>query len=221
MREERHPDSEALARIGAGVRNRLSRMQSVRRAPVDTAEIYTLDNFIPAEACRCLTALIDAVACPSRLVEEDDWAGYRTSYSGDIDPANATVLALEGHLNRLTGLDTAHSECAQGQRYLCGEYYHEHCDWFDTNADYWQHEDNNGGQRSWTAMIYLNAVEEGGHTDFTRLGLRVTPRPGTLLLWNNALPDGSPNPWTLHAARPVVRGVKYVVTKWYRARARR
>lgn len=218
MRGERHPDSEALARIGAGVRDRLSRMESVQRAPVDTAEIYTIDNFIPAAVCRCLTGLIDDVACPSRLVEEDDWAGYRTSYSGDIDPANAVVRALEHDLNRLTGLDTARSECAQGQRYLCGEYYHEHCDWFDTGADYWHHEDSNGGQRSWTAMIYLNAVEEGGYTDFTKLGLRVRPRPGTLLLWNNACPDGSPNPWTLHAARPVERGVKYVVTKWYRAR---
>ena len=219
MADEYHPDCEALAQIGAGVRNRLSDIPSARRIAVDTAEIYTIENFLPPTTCRRLTALIDAVACPSRLVEEDEWEGYRTSYSGDIDPKDATVCALERDLTHLTGLDTTRSECAQGQRYLTGEYYHEHWDWFDTKAAYWPGEDRNGGQRSWTAMVYLNTVEEGGHTDFTRLGLRVAPRPGTLLLWNNALPDGTPNPWTIHAARPVVRGVKYVVTKWYRARS--
>ncbi|TCM21935.1 prolyl 4-hydroxylase [Novosphingobium sp. PhB165] len=218
MRGENHPDCEALARIGAGVRDRLARVPSAHRAVIEGAEIYTVADFISADACHRLTSLIDAVACPSRLVEEEDWEGYRTSYSGDIDPADPTIRALERDLSRLTGLDAARSECAQGQRYRCGEYYHEHCDWFDTDADYWPQEDGNGGQRSWTAMVYLNTVELGGYTDFTKLGLRVTPQPGTLLLWNNACPDGSPNPWTLHAARPVERGVKYVVTKWYRAR---
>ena len=34
--------------------------------------------------------------------------------------------------------------------------------------------------------------------------------------WNNADPEGVPNPWTIHAGRPVEAGVKYVITKWYR-----
>ena len=67
-------------------------------------------------------------------------------------------------------------------------------------------------------MVFLNAVEEGGTTDFPRLGMSIEPRPGALLLWNNADPEGVPNPWTIHAGMPVVRGVKYIITKWYRAR---
>ena len=39
-----------------------------------------------------------------------------------------------------------------------------------------------------------------------------------LVLWNNALPDGTVNDDTLHAATPVERGVKYVITKWFRTR---
>jgi prolyl 4-hydroxylase len=38
------------------------------------------------------------------------------------------------------------------------------------------------------------------------------------LVWNNMGRDGKPNPLTLHAGRPVEQGVKYIVTKWYRAR---
>ena len=30
--------------------------------------------------------------------------------------------------------------------------------------------------------------------------------------------DGAPNPYSLHAARPVAQGTKYVVTKWFRER---
>jgi prolyl 4-hydroxylase len=67
-------------------------------------------------------------------------------------------------------------------------------------------------------MIYLNDVEAGGATEFPRLNISVPPQQGALLCWNNALADGSPNDQTIHAARPVERGVKYVITKWYRTR---
>ena len=65
-------------------------------------------------------------------------------------------------------------------------------------------------------MAYLNAVEEGGETAFPRLGVSIAPRPGMLLIWNNADEDGVPNPHVLHAGTPVTRGTKYIITKWYR-----
>lgn len=67
-------------------------------------------------------------------------------------------------------------------------------------------------------MAFLNDVEEGGQTWFTRVGLKVTPQKGALVVWNNATPEGIPNEMTLHAAMPVVKGVKHVVTRWYRVR---
>ncbi|MEE4450398.1 2OG-Fe(II) oxygenase [Novosphingobium resinovorum] len=213
-----NPDCKALARIGAAVRGRLAQQPCVRRYPDERAEIYAIDGFLAPLACQRLMALIDAVACPSALVTGEGWPDYRTSYSGDIDTAEPCVQDLETRLSAITGIAECCGESAQGQRYQCGQYFHEHCDWFDTTAGYWQDERRCGGQRSWTAMIYLNAVDEGGMTDFTRVALSIPPSAGTLLLWNNALPDGTPNPWTMHAARPVVRGVKYVVTKWFRTR---
>jgi prolyl 4-hydroxylase len=213
-----HPDRKAFARIGATVRERLSLQPLARRLPEERAEIYAIDNFLPAATCARLIALIDAVATPSSLVEQDLWPDYRTSYSGDIDAGALCVRRLERKLSAITGIAATWGEAAQGQRYTCGQFFNEHCDWFDTDASYWRQERRCGGQRSWTAMVYLNAVDEGGTTDFTRVALSIPPRTGTLLLWNNAQPDGTPNPWTMHAARPVLRGVKYVVTKWFRTR---
>lgn len=213
-----HPDQKALARIGSAVRERLANEPGARRLPENRIEIYAVDDFLPVTDCARLMTLIDAVACPSALVDGGDWPDYRTSYSGDIDTLEPCVMALEARLSAMTGIAPACGESAQGQRYNCGQYFHEHCDWFDTTSSYWRRERRCGGQRSWTAMVYLNTVDEGGMTDFTRIALSVPPRAGALLLWNNALPDGTPNPWTMHAARPVVRGTKYVITKWFRTR---
>ncbi|WP_404482761.1 2OG-Fe(II) oxygenase [Novosphingobium sp. BL-52-GroH] len=213
-----HPDQKALARIGASVRERLADDPAARRLPEDRAEIYAIDDFLPVHACTRLMGLIDAVACPSDLIDAADWPDYRTSYSGNLDAMDTCVQDLEARISTVTGIAATRGETPQGQRYQCGQFFHEHCDWFDTASSYWRRERRCGGQRSWTAMVYLNTVDEGGLTDFTRVALSVPPCPGTLLLWNNALPDGTPNPWTMHAARPVVRGVKYVVTKWFRTR---
>ena len=65
-------------------------------------------------------------------------------------------------------------------------------------------------------MLTLNEPREGGETDFPKLGLCLKPRQGRLLLWNNMLPDGRPNPNTLHAGLPVERGIKHIVTMWFR-----
>lgn len=213
-----HPDCRSLARIGAAVRERLSSDPSVWRFPDERIELYAVESFIGADACTRLIAMIDAVACPSSIVADSPWPDYRTSCSGDINVGDHAVRDLDTRLAALTGLSLTCGEFAQGQRYQCGQYFEEHCDWFDTTAGYWRREKRCGGQRSWTAMVYLNAVDEGGTTDFTRLRLSVPPTAGCLLLWNNAREDGTPNPWSMHAARPVVRGVKYVVTKWFRAR---
>ncbi len=67
-------------------------------------------------------------------------------------------------------------------------------------------------------MAFLNSVAEGGHTDFSEIGASIEPKPGVLLIWNNARPDGTPNEATLHAGTPVIKGEKYILTKWYRTR---
>ena len=65
-------------------------------------------------------------------------------------------------------------------------------------------------------MIYLNEVAAGGATRFRMLDKTFRPEVGKLLLWNNRLPDGQVNPATLHHGMKVRKGVKYVITKWYR-----
>ena len=213
-----HSDQGALARLGAAVRERLAADQSVYRVPVERAEIFAVGQFLAPGECARLRALIDTVARPSDTFETGAHAGYRSSYSGDVDPADSFVRMIERRIADLLGIDLAWGETIQGQRYLPGQEFRAHRDWFDPAAAYWPREVANGGQRSWTAMVYLNDVEEGGVTEFPLIEVSIAPQAGALLAWNNAAPDGRPNPDVLHAALPVVSGVKYVITKWFRTR---
>jgi hypothetical protein len=53
-----------------------------------------------------------------------------------------------------------------------------------------------------TLVFYLNDDVEGGATEFPELGQIISPRRGRALLFQHRV---------LHAARPVTRGVKYVL----------
>lgn len=212
------PDQTALADLGAAVRTRLTDHPAIYRIPDKRIELFALGDFLDEGECIRLCTMIDAAARPSALHQLDYASGFRTSYSGDLDPRDPFVAGISARIDALLGVPDEIGEPVQGQRYRPGQEFKPHNDWFYTSEAYWPQEKARGGQRSWTAMAYLNPVEAGGATAFTLLGIEIEPKPGVLLLWNNALPDGRPNEATLHAGLPVTAGAKYIITKWYRTR---
>ena len=211
------PDKDALRRVGETVRKRLTG-NNVYKLPTDKAEIFAVGDFLTPSECQRAMRMIDTVARPSSLYDQDYSSGFRTSYSGDLDSYDPLIKAISRRIDDLLGINGICGETIQGQRYFPGQEFKAHNDWFYTDQDYWKGERKRGGQRSWTAMAFLNKVEKGGETHFLEVGAKIEPKPGVLLVWNNALPDGSPNENTLHAGTPVIEGVKYVLTKWYRTR---
>lgn len=212
------PDKDALKRVGAAVRKRLESDPEAYRVETDKAEIFAIGDFLSPAECQRLCMMIDVTAKPSTLHEQDYASGFRTSYSGDLDQRDPFVMGISRRIDDRLGMNPICGEAIQGQRYLPGQQFKPHNDWFYTSEKYWELERKRGGQRSWTAMAFLNEVEEGGETHFTEVGVKIEPKPGVLLVWNNALPDGTPNEDTMHAGTPVVKGAKYVFTKWYRTR---
>ena len=212
------PDQDALARTGELVRKRLLGDPGVYKVDTDKAELFAVGDFLTPAECTRLCEMVDATARPSSLHEIGYDSGFRTSYSGDLDPFDSFVKGIGRRIDDLLGVDPQVGEAIQGQRYLPGQQFKPHNDWFYTSEKYWLDEQKRGGQRSWTTMAFLNEVEEGGETHFTDVGIKIEPKPGVLLIWNNALPDGTPNEGTIHAGTPVVKGSKYIITKWYRTR---
>jgi len=204
------------SRAGAEVGARLDADPAVTRAGADGIQLYWREDFLDTAACDRLIALIDAGRRPSTLMSDRAGTGYRTSESCDLDRWSPDIRPIDEAIAGQLGLAPEHGETMQGQRYAPGQHFRAHHDYFDPRESYWQRMKEQGGQRTWTAMVYLNDVAEGGATWFPQAGVRVSPKRGLLLAWNNMKSDGEPNPLTVHEGTAVTRGVKYIVTKWFR-----
>ncbi len=181
-------------------------------------QLYLREGFLSAAECAGLVAQIDAGSYPSPLFEKDKYAGARTSQSCNLNVYDPLVAEVETRIADCLGIERSWGEPLQGQRYEVGQCFRDHVDFFYVDQPYWAEYEPHGGQRTWTAMIYLSEGVSGGGTRFPLLDLEIKPRLGRLLIWNNMAADGGPNGWTLHAGQPVDEGVKYIVTKWYRER---
>lgn len=190
----------------------------VRHAPTPKLDLFMVDDFLPDELCDALIALIEADRRPSTVADYNGDVHFRTSETCDLDVTNPHVAELERRLDAFHGIDPAHGETPQGQRYAVGQEFKQHTDWFNPDGEDWERYCSVAGQRTWTFMIYLNDVEAGGGTRFKAIRKTVQPKKGKLLCWNNRKPDGSGNVNTLHHGMKVRSGVKYVITKWYRER---
>ena len=189
----------------------------MQRLPSDKAELLQLRAFVTPDLAARLIELIEQDRRPSTLADAGDDRYFRTSETCDLDAAaEPAVRSLEEQLFALNGIDPAHGEPLQGQRYDVGQEFKPHCDYFNPGGADWNRYCSVAGQRTWTFMIYLNEVEAGGATRFKALGKTFQPEVGKLLCWNNRRPDQRENPNTIHHGMKVRRGRKYVITKWYR-----
>ncbi|RFF68703.1 hypothetical protein D0A40_05290 [Xanthomonas campestris pv. raphani] len=97
-----------------------------------------------------------------------------------------------------------------------GEHYRPHRDYLPPNTI--AIDRPAAGNRLRTVCVYLNAVQAGGATDFPIAGVRVQPRAGAVVCFDNLLADGTPDPDSLHAGLPVDAGSKWLGTLWFRER---
>jgi prolyl 4-hydroxylase len=207
-----------LGEIGRSTAARLVRDPQVQMVNGSGIDLYCYQNFLSAEECGGLIAMIDSDRKPSGLLSASDDPEFRTSESCDLDRWHPFVDGIDKRICALMGMKARQGETLQGQRYTVGQQFKAHHDYFHVGESYWESERKRGGQRSWTAMIYLDAPFGGGETFFPSAGLKVTPRAAMLLAWNNMDKRGEPNPNALHESMPVSAGTKNIVTKWFRER---
>jgi prolyl 4-hydroxylase len=212
--------AQAAPQSAASPAARLGQTAGVQRVPTRELELFVVRDFLDAATCADLIERIDERRRPSEIADDLGIANYRTSETCDLDWRDPVVGAVDAKIAGLLGLPLSASEPLQGQRYAAGQEFKPHTDTFEPGGyDYFVHTADTG-QRTWTAMIYLNEPEDGGATRFKLIGKTIQPETGKLIAWNNLLPDGKPNPATLHQGMKVRRGTKYVLTKWFRERPR-
>jgi prolyl 4-hydroxylase len=124
------------------------------------------------------------------------------------------VRNIEARLAKLLDLPVEHGEGLQVLHYLPGQEYEPHYDWFDPTQPGYAAVTARGGQRIASVVMYLNTPEEGGGTAFPNVGLTVTAQTGSAVYFAYEGGDTS----SLHAGLPVIRGEKWIATKWLRER---
>lgn len=211
------------ASLGSGyppepVIERMLAQPGVQRTPTPKLSLFQYRGFLDEAMCGRIIDLIDANRRPSELANYNGDAAFRTSETCDLDSDEPAVAELERLIVAFTGLDPAHGEPIQGQRYAIGQEFKNHTDYFEPSSMDFEKFCALTGNRTWTVMIYLNEPEAGGATRFKAIDKIVQPEAGKLLAWNNLRADGTCNPSTLHQGMKVRSGVKYVVTKWFRER---
>ena len=184
-------------------------------------QIYTYENFLTPKDCELLIEESNKNLRPStvsNIKDEVITSSARTSATADLHYfASAYLNEIDNKITSFMQLNPFLGEIMQTQKYEIGQYYKEHTDYFHPLTREYKTYTEWMGQRTWTFMLYLNDVEEGGETYFKHLKLKVKPKQGMAIFWNNLYKNGIPNFKTAHEACPPVSGEKYVITKWFRS----
>ncbi|MCK5896401.1 MAG: 2OG-Fe(II) oxygenase [Cocleimonas sp.] len=189
-----------------------------RKIETDKAHLYVINDFLTHQECDDVIARIKPQCRPSTITSQDEPdKTFRTSQTCDLSHhADYFVKDLNRRIADYLGYEEERSEGIQGQFYQIGNQFKTHSDFFEPNTAEYQQFASEMGQRTWTFMIYLNDVPKGGQTEFTELGITFTPKKGQALAWNSLKSNGDVNRQTLHWAKPILKGEKYVITKWFR-----
>ncbi|XP_021751435.1 probable prolyl 4-hydroxylase 9 [Chenopodium quinoa] len=190
-------------------------------------------NFANAEQCESIISMAKAQLRPSKLALRkgetmESTEGVRTSsgmfISADEDKTGIFDL-IDEKIARATMIPRSNGEAYNVLRYEVGQKYNSHYDAFNP-SEYGPQK----SQRVASFLLYLSDVEEGGETMFPYendnldfnydfkdcIGLKVKPHRGDGILFYSLFINGTIDPTSLHGSCPVVRGEKWVATKWIR-----
>lgn len=140
----------------------------------------------------------------------------RTSSTAMLPPRDPVVRAITERAAHISGYPYANIEPLQLVQYTAGQRYEPHFDYGEA-CDF--EENLRNGHRHVTMLVYLNDVpeEDGGHTVFPKLELKLSPKARAAITFNDCLPNGQEDPRTLHGGSPPSNGTKVAINIWIRA----
>lgn len=190
----------------------------------DSPRIVALEGFFSQDECDHFVKISQAKKIPSSVVDSSNGREmvnpYRTGTMAVLEPRTDSIVHNAGlKVAHVTNTREEQGEPFQVVGYKRGDQYKPHQDWFDPETAAFSAHAVNGGQRIKTLMVYVKCPKAGGETEFVGLGIKIKPKLGMALMWDNVLMNGKPDPRLLHAARPVISGEKFVATRWIRERA--
>ncbi|MEW5757709.1 MAG: 2OG-Fe(II) oxygenase [Pseudomonadota bacterium] len=198
--------------------------QSLPKVICTSPALYLLENFLSHEECDHFIRIAEKQIAPSVVVDENsgqyvahkDRTSRGTHFLKNQDPV---IAAVEQRTALYSNTPIENGENIQILHYGIGAEYKPHFDYFDPVLPGSAEVLKRGGQRICTFVMYLNDVEEGGETIFPVPNVKVTPRKGDAAFFWDVTADGKIDPNSLHGGAPVIKGEKWIATRWIRERA--
>ncbi len=190
---------------------------------VTAPDVVLLDNFMTHTECDAFCELSKSTLIRSTVVDDATGASvgheHRTSMGTHFTLGqNDLVKKIEARIAEITGTPIPNGEGIQILNYAGGGEYKPHFDYFPDNTGGRVHTAK-GGQRIITVIMYLNDVKAGGATVLPEINLNIYPKKGSALYFSYFNSVGQVDPSTLHGGLPVIKGEKWIATKWIRERA--
>ncbi|KAJ4960438.1 hypothetical protein NE237_020348 [Protea cynaroides] len=198
---------------------------------------FLYEGFLSDEECDHLIKLAKDKLGRSMVADNESGKSIksevRTSSGMFISKAQDEIVkTIERKIAAWTFLPEENGESIQVLRYKHGEKYEPHFDYFfdKVNQEF-------GGHRVATVLMYLSNVEKGGETvfpdaeskivqpkddswsDCAKNGYAVKPKKGDAILFFSLHPDATTDPSSLHGSCPVIEGEKWSAAKWIHVRS--
>jgi prolyl 4-hydroxylase len=170
-------------------------------------EMYHFPEFLSFENC---DKLIEWADKDLSLKKNKSLVSYINKKDPIYDEVNS-------RLHILMNFDYSTGEDFFVQKYPEGYEEKEHFDYFPISDKNSKKQLDERGQRTWTMIVYLNDVNDGGETSFKSIDKDFKPAKGDVVIWKNVYHDGNENPYTKHIEKPTIDGDKYILTKYFRA----
>ena len=192
-------------------------------AKAERPMLAVLNEVLSADECEQLIALARNRLKPSTVVDpqtgKDVVAGHRSSFGMFFRfQENAFIARLDQRFAEIMNLPMEHGEGIQILHYPAGAQSTPHFDFLLPSNPANQASLARSGQRVSTMVTYLNDVESGGETIFPAAGWMVSPQRGNAVYFEYCNSLDQLDHASLHAGNPVIRGEKWVATKWMRQR---
>lgn len=194
-------------------------------------------NFLTNEECDHLITLAKDKLEKSMVADNDSGKSIesevRTSSGMFLRKGQDEVVAnVEARIAAWTFLPKENGESIQILHYEHGQKYEPHFDYFHDKVN-----QELGGHRVATVLMYLSDVAKGGETvfpnseekksqpkgddwsDCAKNGYAVKPRKGDALLFFSLHLNATTDPRSLHGSCPVIEGEKWSATKWIHVRS--
>lgn len=201
---------------------------------------WLFKSFLSPEECDHLIALAEPAVQRSTVVDAQTGGGavnnIRTSHGMFLPRGYDSVMkSIEERIAMATLLPVNHGEDLQILRYQPGQKYDAHWDYFEDSTPGAKERFLKDGNRVATFLMYLADTEEGGETVFPHSewadgaapdsldgyspcatkGVAAKARKGdAILFWDTAVDGKVLDRHSMHAACPVIKGVKWSAAKW-------